>query len=235
MCGRFVIHSLPERLAEMFEVEDFPSFAPRYNLAPSQLAPIIRAGADDRREALLLDWGLVPGWADDPAIGQRMINARSETAAVKPSFREALRSRRCLVPANGFYEWLRVDEQRQPCYVQASDNEPFAMAGLWETWRGDEQELQTFTVLTTNAGDDLVDLHHRAPVILAAQNWQQWLERRPLTDDQLRELCGALPPGSLHYHPVSPRVNKPANDDPGCLEAVTAPLRPAQASLFDDD
>jgi putative SOS response-associated peptidase YedK len=235
MCGRFVIHSLPQRLAEMFEVEDFPSFGPSYNLAPSQLAPVIRAGADDRREALLLGWGLVPGWADDPAIGQRMINARSETAAVKPSFREALRSRRCLVPANGFYEWLRVDEQRQPCYVQASDNEPFAMAGLWETWRGDEQELQTFTVLTTNAGDDLVDLHHRAPVILAAQNWQQWLERRPLTDDQLRELCGALPPGSLHYHPVSPRVNKPANDDPGCLEAVTAPLRPAQASLFDDD
>jgi putative SOS response-associated peptidase YedK len=165
MCGRFAQKSPAKKMAKKFEVEDVPPLAERYNVAPSQAVLAVRE-ASDGREALFLKWGLVPRWAKDAAIGNKLINARSETVTEKPSFRDAFARRRCIVPADGFFEWLRRGDTKRPYYFRMKDGEPFAIAGLWERWEGVGGPLETCTLLTTGANELLSSYHDRMPVIV---------------------------------------------------------------------
>lgn len=217
MCGRYALYGPATRLSAHFEVDfEEVDFGPRYNLAPLQFAPVIR-NADGARHVAMLRWGLLPGWAKDPAMAARLINARSETAAEKPSFRSAFRSRRCLVPADGFYEWKAVAGGKQPHFISRRDGVPMALAGLWEHWSAPGGEaLATFTLLTTAANAMLANLHERMPVILPAETWGLWLnaERTPA---QLMPLMCPLAGEELVAWPVSRRVGNVRNDDEGLL------------------
>jgi putative SOS response-associated peptidase YedK len=221
MCGRYTITVLLNELRERFGFEtDLESLVPRYNLAPTQDAPVIVAG-DDGRVLERMRWGLIPSWADDPKIGNRLINARSETAAKKPSFRSAFRRRRCLVPADGFYEWKKNPgtSKKTPMRIVVGDGEPFAFAGLWETWTDpDGEPLGTFTILTTSPNELLRTIHHRMPVILERSAEDAWMD--PDTDDpeKLASLLTPYPAGGMRAYPVSTLVNSPSNDVPACLE-----------------
>lgn len=228
-------------IERIFGVPERPNLKPRWNIAPTQEIPIIRKDKDRRRLALPR-WGLVPSWAEDPSIGARMINARSESAAEKPAFREAFRLRRCLVPVDGFYEWAEVDGRKQGRIIRCRDRALFALAGLWECWRGPkggpavEPPLETATVLTTSANAALSVLHDRMPVILDEGDWAAWLDpETPLSD--LATLLRPAPDDLLDLTPVGPRVNSVRNDDPGCLDPPPPPepVRKAaddQFSLF---
>jgi putative SOS response-associated peptidase YedK len=227
-------------IQRIFGVPERPNLKPRWNIAPTQEIPVIRKDKDRRRLALPR-WGLVPSWADDPAVGARMINARAESAAEKPAFRDALRHRRCLVPLDGFYEWAVVDGRKQGRIIRRRDHALFALAGLWESWRGPKRgpavdpPLETATVLTTSANAALSVLHDRMPVILDERDWAAWLDpETPLSD--LAKLLRPAPDDLLDLSPVGPRVNSVRNDDPGCLDPpLSEPVRkPAddQLSLF---
>ena len=231
MCGRFTLTSTPEALAERFELDAPLRFEPRYNIAPGQDVVAVRAAAGGAgRCGVWLRWGLVPHWAKDPAIGSRMINARAETVAEKPAFRDALRHRRCVVPADGFYEWAPGAHGRQPHHVHRPDRGLFAMAALWERWRdADDTWLETCTVITRDAAPPVSELHDRMPVILPPSQLTAWLDPdREDPGDALALLAGDAE--SLALHPVSTRVNRTAWDDPGCLEPV--PALPRQQGLF---
>ncbi|MEJ2540079.1 MAG: SOS response-associated peptidase [Gemmatimonadota bacterium] len=206
---------------EVFEVgrvamENWP---PRYNIAPTQTAPVIVADGEGMRRLGLMRWGLVPFWADDLSIGNRLINARSETAETKPAFRQAWKRRRCVVPADGFYEWRRPEDgsekgPRTPFWIHRADGRPLAMAGLWERWEDPEEgeDLHTFTLLTRPATPWMKPLHHRMPVLLPDGEVQHWLTFQ-----------GGLPDAAgpeLDAHEVSRMVNSPANDAPACIEPV---------------
>jgi len=219
MCGRFVQKSPPKKVAEKFKVEEVPPLVERFNVAPAQAVLAIREG-EGAREAAFLKWGLVPGWAKDPAIGNKLINARSETVSEKPSYREAFRSRRCLVPADGFYEWQRRgDHGKQPYYFRMRDGEPFAIAGLWERWEGGEGgPLETCTLLTTEANDLLRPVHDRMPVIIPPEDYGRWLDPEALRPEDLRPLLRPYPAREMTSHAVSTPVNSPAHDDPRCAE-----------------
>lgn len=167
-----------------------------------------------------LRWGLIPSWADDPGIGARMINARSETVAEKPSFRRAFKDRRCLIPADGFYEWQRTNGGKQPYYFQTEDRRPFAFAGLWESWSREGEEIHSCAILTTNANDLVGEIHPRMPVILPPEDYDLWLDPDARESDLLLPLLRPYPAGDMQAHPVSRKVNKPSNNDPGCVERV---------------
>ncbi len=224
MCGRFSIFADPERLAERFAASLPPEgLAPRYNAAPTQNLPVIlneEAGAIQ-----LLRWGLVPFWAKDPSIGNRMINARAETLAEKPSFRNALHKRRCLVLADGFYEWQQTAYGKVPMRITLESGAPFAFAGLWETWRSPEGEtLRTFTIITTEPNALLAPIHNRMPALLLPEHEQLWLDDRAHQEAWLDALR-PYPADRMAAYPVSTRINSPANDDP----AVVAPVPPTPA------
>ena len=217
MCGRFARRSTREVLADWFgvELEDLPSFAASYNIAPQSVQPVVREGRDTgEREFALLRWGLVPFWAKDAKIGYSTINARSEEAAAKPAFRDALRKRRCLIPADAFYEWARTDaKNKQPFAFALKSGEPYAFAGLWERWRPKEGEaLETFTILTTDANEILEPIHNRMPVILEPKEYDRWLEpgsaERPPVD-----LLRPFPAERMIAWPVSERVGNVRNND----------------------
>ncbi len=219
MCGRFTLAAQPALIAEAFGLSGVPDLAPRYNIAPTQISPVVRELAiGAARQLDLLRWGLVPSWAADPALGSRLINARSETVAEKPSFRSAFRQRRCLVPADGFYEWAKVGKARHPWYFRRSDGAPFALAGLWERWRAPGGEaLETFTILTTDANEVVAPVHPRMPVILPPQAYEAWLDPELIETGHLAPLLVPARPGFLIGYPVSQRVNAPLHDDPGCI------------------
>lgn len=222
MCGRFTLVTPAGRLAEAFGLSDVPpEIPPSYNVAPGgEIAAILADG--DARRLEMLRWGLVPSWADDPGIGARMINARSETAPEKPSFRRAFRGRRCLIPADGFYEWKREGGDRggkQPYHFRLPDGRPFAFAGLWESWEKGDEPLRSCAILTTEADESMRAIHHRMPVVVPVASYGAWLD--PGADEE--ELKALLAPGSaaneaLEAYPVSRSVNSPANDGPGCIE-----------------
>ena len=218
MCGRYTLASPTERLAEEFGLDGTSvELAPNYNVAPTQgVAVVLEEGGQRRLE--VLRWGLIPPWADDPGIGSRMINARSETAPGKPSFRRAFRERRCLIPADGFYEWQRTNGAKQPYYIHMEDGRPFAFAGLWESWsKGGEGELRTCTILTTGANALVGEVHDRMPVILAADAYDVWLV--PASErDELTGLLAPYPEDEMEAYPVSRFVNSPQNNDPRCIE-----------------
>lgn len=218
MCGRFAFYTPAEAVTRLFSVEPFEDLEPRYNIAPTQPAPVVRRTADGGRKLSLLRWGLIPFWAKDPAIGNRMINARAETVSSKPAFRQPFRHRRCLVLADGFYEWQKTGEGKTPWFITHAAGEPFAMAGLWESWNGsDEGPLETFTILTTAANERLAPIHHRMPVILDVDAAGVWLD--PGSDPaNLGDALASADATPFDAVVVSRRVNSPANEGPELIE-----------------
>lgn len=227
MCGRFHLATPPEDVATIFGLDHVPNVTPRYNIAPTQVTGVIHAAGGARQWAPM-HWGLVPSWAKDPAMGSRMINARSETIADKPAYRAAFRRRRCLVPAGGFYEWHKIDEKtKQPMAIRMTDADLFAMAGLWETWESPDGALETFTIVTCPANKALESFHHRMPVILGSSAWPTWLDpeigETPEDRDRLTDLLVPYPAEEMEAYPVSRNVNSPANDDPSLIKPITPP------------
>ncbi len=219
MCGRFTLRTPAHRLAEAFGVDALPNLAPRYNIAPTQDVVAIRH-TEAGRGLAMLRWGLIPGWAKDPAIGSRMINARAETVAEKPSFRAAFRQRRCLVAADGFYEWQKAAEgPKQPYYIRLESDAPFAIAGLWERWRDPAGEtVESCTLITTEANPALAPIHHRMPVIVSPADYDAWLDPRPASADALHDLLRPYLGAEMAAIPIGRHVNNVRNDDPGCIE-----------------
>jgi putative SOS response-associated peptidase YedK len=225
MCGRYTLTSPGEVVAEIFELVDVPEVLPRYNLAPTQEAAVVRIPAPEAPRSLaLLRWGLIPAWAKDPAIGNRMINARAESAAEKPAYRDSFRRRRCLVPADGFYEWKRQGKHKQPHLIRRRDRLPFAFAGLWSSWRSPEHPaaVETFTILTTDPNDLMRGLHDRMPVILDRRDFAAWLDPGHRDAAALQALLVPAPEEAWEAIPVSTRVNSPAHEAPDCIEPLAS-------------
>lgn len=218
MCGRYTLTSGPDRIRERFGVVEVPyELAARYNIAPSQDVPVI-ANLPGRRVEMFR-WGLIPAWAREPSVGHRMINARAETLREKPSFRAAFAKRRCLILADGFYEWQKVGSGKVPMYVRLASREPFAFAGLWESWQpADGEAVRSCTVITTEANAVLAPIHDRMPVILAPEHYARWLDPQPVAAQQLQPLLVPYPAGEMEAFAVSRLVNNPGNDTPACIE-----------------
>ncbi len=221
MCGRYTI-TRPADLVQELGVETGQELAPRYNVAPTQDLPVVRAGTEGGpgRELAVMRWGLVPSWAKDPKIGNRMINARSETAAEKPSFRSAMRRRRCLVLADGFYEWAKEGGAKQPYFIHLAGHRPFVFAGLWERWTKGDEPIESFTILTTAANDKVRPLHDRMPVILPRDGHDLWLDPKVGDRDRLQPLLKPYANEEIELFPVSRMVNNPRNDVPQCVEPL---------------
>ena len=220
MCGRFALIVDASVLADVFDVDPPRDLQPRFNIAPTQNTPVVRAG-DDGREISMRRWGLVPSWAKDIKMGARMINARGETVAEKPSFRSAVKTRRCLVPASGFYEWVKTSDGKQPHFIHFADGRTFAFGGLWERWsKSEDHPVETFTIITTSPNPLIADLHDRMPVILDPSSWEKWLEPEPLAPDDLESLLEPHSAEGMETYPVSRHVNSPRNDDPQCIVRV---------------
>jgi len=222
MCGRFVLFTPGETLFQLFGVEASAMsgeiLIPRYNIAPTQpIAAVRLAPASNRREFTFFRWGLIPAWAKDLKIGARLINARAETVSEKPSFRAAFKRRRCLIPADGFFEWKRLGSRKQPVYIYARDGRPFAFAGLWETWHStDGDRIHSCTILTTEPNELMAPIHNRMPVIIEPPDYDLWLDPGP-NPESARHLLRPYPAEKLAAYPVSTRVNSPRNDDPQCI------------------
>ncbi len=221
MCGRFTLRAPASVVAEQFALFDVAPFPARFNIAPSQPVAVVRLPSqrpEPQRELQWLRWGLIPSWAKDPAIGNRMINARAETVAEKPAYRAALRHRRCLMAADGFYEWQLAGRQKQPYFIHMHDDRPFAFAGLWEIWEGpDHTPVESCTLLTTEPNRLLRPIHNRMPVILAPEDYPQWLDPAIQKPEQLAPLLRSYPSEPMAAHPVSTVVNDPTNDGPQCV------------------
>ncbi len=220
MCGRFTLTSTPEQIAEELELALLPSdYFPRYNIAPLQPVLVVRREEDGERGAALLRWGLVPFWAKEPLIGNRMINARAETIAEKPAYKNAFAKRRCLVLADGFYEWQRVGGRKVPMWIHRTDGRPFAFAGIWERWRGEDEALETCAIITTGPNALMRSIHDRMPVILSREERERWLDLGA-EPGELRALLCPCAAGDFTAHAVSTLVNSPANNRPECIEAA---------------
>ncbi len=223
MCGRFTLTVSGAKLAETFDLDNPPQLTARYNIAPTQQVALIRADGEGHRQCCQARWGLVPSWAKDLRIGARLINARCETVAVKPAFRAAVRHRRCLIPADGFYEWQSTAAGKQPYLIRFCHGRPFAMAGIWERWQQpDGALLSSCTIITTAANQVVAPVHDRMPVILSRSNQVEWLQPTPLDRARLEAILLPHPPAEMEAYPVSQRINSPAHDDPGCVQRVTA-------------
>jgi len=214
MCGRFTLTVDPAELQDSFGGAIFPAkFAPRFNIAPSQ--PILAVPNDGAKTADFFIWGLIPMWAKDPSIGNRLINARGETVAEKPSFRGSFKYKRCLILADGFYEWKANPGQKTktPYFIHMKDRKPFAFAGLWDSWEGpDGSNIKTCTIITTEPNELMQPIHNRMPVILHPRNYEKWLDTSPQTPENLLPLIQSFPADDMSAHPVSTLVNKPSND-----------------------
>ncbi|MEM7482611.1 MAG: SOS response-associated peptidase [Acidobacteriota bacterium] len=221
MCGRYTQTAPGETLADLFELPAIPELAPRFNIAPTQQAPVVRVlEARGARQLDDLRWGLVPFWADDLKMGSRMINARSETAAEKPSFRNSLKRRRCLVAADGYYEWKKEGSVKQPYRIVRDDRQPFAFAGLWERWTGEDGPVDTFAILTTDAAPEIAALHHRMPVILEREEYGLWLDPAMTDPEPLAELMKPRGGDRLEPYRVARAVGNPRHAGPECIEPI---------------
>jgi putative SOS response-associated peptidase YedK len=231
MCGRFTLRTPASDLVEIFHLLRMPELAPRYNIAPTQPVAAVRQ-IGQNRELSLFQWSLIPSWAKDPRMGAQMINARAESIATKPSFRSAFKRRRCLIPADGFYEWQQTGAKaKQPFYIRLAKDRPFAFAGLWERWEGaDSTAVESCTIITTDANELLRPLHDRMPVILPEQEYDRWLDP-PLDDPvKLQALLKPDPAEEMTAYPVSTFVNSPRNESPRCIEAVDPSSGPPSQS-----
>ncbi len=222
MCGRFSQGTPADILAQLFQLADIPSWTPRYNISPTQLVPtVVVTSEHPSRQFRAWRWGLIPSWAKDPSIGSRMINAQAETASTNPAFRAAFRRRRCLMLADGFYEWQQLGRRKQPFHVRMRDGTPFAFAGLWEHWKGpDGAAIDSCTLLTTEPNDLIRTFHHRMPVILDPKEYDLWLDPGIQEPQRLQPLLRPYSSEVLAAYPVSTRVNNPANDTPDCIQPL---------------
>jgi putative SOS response-associated peptidase YedK len=222
MCGRFTLGATAATLAAQFDLANVPIWTPRYNIAPTQeVLVVLQHSPQANREARLHRRGLIPPWAKDSSIGNRMINARAETVATKPAFRWAFKERRCLLLADGLYEWQRQERRKQPFYIRLRDGRPFALAGLWEHWEGSEgMAIQSCTILTTTSNEVVGRVHDRMPVILSPTDYDRWLDPSIQEPAVLQTLLRPYPADEMTAYPVSTLVNSPANDNPGCTEPL---------------
>ncbi len=222
MCGRFTLTADPKTITEAFSGVTVPEqLAPRYNVAPSQPIAVIANNAPDRVE--LFQWGLIPSWAKDPKIGNKMINARGETLGEKPSFKAPYKRRRCLVLSDGFYEWRKQpgSKTKTPMYIKLQSGQPFAFAGLWEIWSGPEGDtLLSCTIITTSPNELMADIHNRMPVILPPEAYDRWLDPAERKPTDLDDLLKPYPADSMTAYAVSTLVNNPRNDSPACIEPM---------------
>jgi len=223
MCGRYTLTTPGELIAEAFDLSSLPELSPRYNIAPTQEVAVIRRhGGTGARSLDFLRWGLIPFWAKDPTIGSRLINARSETVADKPSFRNAFKKRRCLVAADGYYEWKKEKEgPKQPYYIHLVGGQPFAFAGLWEHWEGEDGAIDSCTLLTIEPNELMAQIHNRMPVILHPGDYDLWLDSDIKEPVRLAPLLAPYEAEYMEACPVSRFVNSPSNDSPRCIEAVS--------------
>ena len=227
MCGRYALATFREQLAEKFDLRETALIEPRFNIAPTQAVPVVRViGSSSQRQLDSLRWGLIPHWAKDPSIGNRMINARSEGAETKPAFRTPLRRQRCLVPCTGFYEWKKLEggtrsrPKKQPYYIRRRDERVFAFAGLWDRWRSSGGEtIESFAILTTEPNECLRPLHNRMPVIIGPSDYELWLDGTVQDVAPLKQLFRPYASDELVAYAVGTQVNNPANDHPSCIEA----------------
>jgi len=244
MCGRYLLLSPAEAMRRLFGLPGAsPNFPARYNVAPTDIMPVVRLNAARERELALLRWGLVPGWADSLSVGSRMINARSETVATKGAFRDSFKQRRCLVPADGYYEWKVVDGQRQPYLIRPPTDMLMVLAGIWEMWTRPKavetgsprdfgpagQIIETFSIVTGPALPSVANTHDRMPIVLEPDGFETWLD----PDAAREDLDQLMAPDhvDLTLTEVGPSVSSVKNDDPSCVEPGTA-AQPRQASLF---
>jgi putative SOS response-associated peptidase YedK len=222
MCGRFTLTVDPAKLQDAFTDIDFPArFAPRFNIAPTQ--PVLAIPNDGHNKADFFVWGLIPTWAKDPSIGNRLINARGETLAEKPSFRGSYKYKRCLIIADGFYEWKQQPgtKTKIPHFIHMQDRQPFAFAGLWDEWNSpDGSQLRSCTIITTEPNDFMAPIHNRMPVILPTDAYAKWLDTMPQTPENLNPLIKPYPAEEMAAYPVSTLVNNPKNDRAECVVPV---------------
>lgn len=216
MCGRYAFFSPHEAVKRVFGVGLPADLPPRYNVAPTQPVPAIRESADGRRELVMLRWGLIPGWAKDPSIGNRMINARAETLGERPAYRRAFRDRRCLVLADGWYEWQATPSGKQPWFIRRREGEPIAFAGLWESWRdpADGTRTESCAIVTRDAPGELARIHGRVPAVIDPAAAQRWLDPGQRDGAAVSDLLTQADAADFEAWPVSRRVNDPHNDGP---------------------
>ena len=224
MCGRYTLTTSAKALAAAFWLDDEPQIVPRHNIAPSQpVGVIVQEPESGPLRFAMMRWGLIPHWARDPSIGNRLINARSEQITTKPAFRAAIRYRRCLVAADGFYEWKRTDGGKQPYRITMMDRSVFALAGLWESWQDPGgAQIDSCAILTTRPNDLVADIHDRMPVILDRADYRRWLDRQMTDPGQVVELLGPFAAKPMEAYPVGRIVNNPRNETPLCIERLPA-------------
>jgi putative SOS response-associated peptidase YedK len=220
MCGRFAQRTDSKKLAKAFGAYEVPAVEPRYNIAPTQdILGVVQS--EDGREVTLYKWGLIPSWAKDKSMGSRLINARSETVGEKPAFREAFKKRRCIIPADGFYEWQRTEDKKQPFFFRMRDESPFGFAGLWERWEGNGKEaINSCTILTTEANEVIRPVHDRMPVILHSNDYELWLDSDVRKLDLVKELLIPYPADEMRSYPVSTSINSPRNQGAELIEQM---------------
>lgn len=222
MCGRFTLSMDIEALQEAFPGVDFGVYlTPSFNIAPSQ--PVLAISNQNPSKAQLLHWGLIPSWSKDRKIAYKLINARGETLAEKPSFKRPFRQQRCLIIADGFYEWKKEAGAKVPVYIHLKEKTPFAFAGLWDQWRSTEGDLiQSCTIITTEANELLSPVHHRMPVILPPTDYSFWLDKTIEHPEELQRVIRSFESDQMTYYPVSTFVNSPTNNTPKCIESLSA-------------
>jgi putative SOS response-associated peptidase YedK len=228
MCGRYAITSSPEAIRQLFGYRAEAAFPPRYNVAPTQPVPVVRwAGGEP--EFILMRWGLIPSWVKDPYSFSLIVNARGESVNEKPAFRNAMKRRRCLLPADGFYEWKAETGRKRPYFVKRKDGGPLALAGLWETWMGpDGEEMDTVCVVTTRANGLVASIHDRMPVIIEPEAFALWLDCEHVDAATAGALIAPAPEHLLEAYEVSLAVNRAANDSPALIEPVQTAKQTAQ-------
>ena len=221
MCGRFTLSQTAEALAQTFHVQ-IPDFEPQYNIAPTQMVLAVLYNPETKKRTLKqLRWGLIPSWAKDPGMGAKLINARAETVAEKPAFRSAIKQRRCLIVADGFYEWQQQAGKKQPFYFRLQNGQAFGFAGLWEHWKSSETQISSCTILTTWSNELLQPIHDRMPVILKQQDYDLWLDPQVQTPEPLQQLLHPYPTEAMTAYPVSTIVNSPKHNTPECIMPIS--------------
>ena len=225
MCGRFTLHTPESRIREAFhlEHEEPLGLIPRFNIAPSQPIPIIR-DTETGQEMVMARWGLVPHWSKEPKTRYSTINARIETVAEKPVYRSSFQHRRCLIPADGFYEWKVLNGHKIPHYIRPADGKVFAFAGLWDHWEGDGKRLESCSILVMPANEVMKSLHERMPAIIAPAHYDLWLDSRVTDKAEIMGYLNSAPSSQLIAYPVSPWVNSPKHDDRRCIAPAGEPI-----------
>ncbi len=220
MCGRYALYGPQSRLREQFGTAPVPDWPDRYNIAPSQIAPVVVAGEGGARQIVQAKWGLLPSWVKEPGERAQPINARVETAAEKPMFRHAFGKRRVLVPASGFYEWVVTADHKQPWFIRPRGDDFFALGGLLEHWEGPDGTVLSYAVLTTAANELMAPIHERMPVIIQPENYAAWVDPEVTEAGLVRELAGTFPPARMQAFPVGRAVGNPRNEGPGLVEPL---------------